>query len=118
MPVKDRAAQFAPFAALTGHDAAVRETARLTAERIELDENEIAVINQKLQYIYNNIVSCQNDGTEPDPVEITYFIKDSKKDGGMYVTATGQVKRFLQQERIIIMKDGIEIPVNDIIKIK
>ena len=72
MPLRDRAAQFAPFAALTGHDAAIKETARLTDERLELSEEVIAQLNEKINIIRNNIGIEQN-------VSITYFIPDAKK---------------------------------------
>ena len=72
MPFRDRAAQFAPFAALTGHDAAIKETARLTDERLELSEEVIAQLNEKINIIRNNIGIEQN-------VSITYFIPDAKK---------------------------------------
>ena len=78
MPLRDRAAQFAPFAALTGHDAAIKETARLTDERLELSEEVIAQLNEKINIIRNNIGIEQN-------VSITYFIPDAKKAGGSYV---------------------------------
>ena len=72
MLLRDRAAQFAPFAALTGHDAAIKETARLTDERLELSEEVIAQLNEKINIIRNNIGIEQN-------VSITYFIPDAKK---------------------------------------
>ena len=72
MPLRDRAAQFAPFAALTGHDAAIKETARLTDERLELSEEVITQLNEKINIIRNNI------GIE-QKVSITYFIPDAKK---------------------------------------
>ena len=84
MPLRDRAAQFAPFAALTGHDAAIKETARLTDERLELSEEVIAQLNEKINIIRNNIGIEQN-------VSITYFIPDAKKAGGSYVVCSGVV---------------------------
>ena len=66
MPLKDRAAQFAPFAALTGHDEAIKETARLTDERIELDESTLAILNDKIQIILDNL------DIEPE-ITVTYF---------------------------------------------
>ena len=86
MPLRDRAAQFAPFAALTGHDAAIKETARLTDERLELSEEVIAQLNEKINIIRNNIGIEQN-------VSITYFIPDAKKSGGSYVMCSGIVKK-------------------------
>ncbi len=84
MPLRDRAAQFAPFAALTGHDAAIKETARLTDERLELSEEAIAQLNERINIIRNNI------GIE-QKVSITYFIPDAKKAGGSYVTCSNVI---------------------------
>lgn len=72
MPLYDRAAQFSPFVALTGHDAAIKETARLTTDKLELSEDTIAKLNEQLNMINENI------GAEPF-VEITYFVPDDKK---------------------------------------
>ena len=85
MSVHDRAAQFSPFAALTGYDAAVQETARLTDRRIELDEGEKAAIDQRLTLVQERL-------PEPTEVTITYFVPDKKKAGGAYVSVTGTVK--------------------------
>lgn len=110
MPLSDRAAQFAPFAALTGHHEAVKETARLTDTRIELDENCKAVLNGKLQSIYERL------DKEPS-VSITYFVPDLKKSGGAYVTISGCVKKIREEERKVIMTDGTEIPFDEITEI-
>ena len=85
MSLRDRAAQFAPFAALTGHDAAIKEAVRLTDERLELSEEVIAQLNEKINIIRNNIGIEQN-------VSITYFVPDAKKAGGSYVTYSGTQK--------------------------
>lgn len=111
MPVADRAAQFAPFAALTGHGEAVRETARPTEKRIELDEDSKAVLDAKLQSIRKQLES------EPI-VTITYFVPDKKKQGGMYVTVTGSVKKLQGYERSMILTDGTKIPVDEIVEIE
>ncbi len=92
MPVEDRAAQFAPFAALTGHHEAVRETARLTEE---------------LQNIYEHL------DLEPS-VSITYFVPDPKKPGGAYVTVSGCVRKIREHERTVVLTDGTEIPIDEI----
>lgn len=110
MPVRDRAAQFAPFAALSGHHEAVRETARLTEERIELDENCKAILDGKLQNIYEHL------DTEP-ALSVTYFVPDPKKSGGAYVTVSGCVKKIREYERTLILTDGTEIPIDAIIDI-
>lgn len=107
MAMIDRAAQFAPFAALTGHDAAVKETARLTEEQIYLDESRAAEIDRSLQMLRADTTAS-----------ITYFVKDQRKAGGAYITVTGQVKRVLQYESMIIMSDGTEIPVRNIFNIE
>lgn len=111
MPVSDRAAQFAPFSALTGHSAAVKETARLTKERIELDENCKAVIDRQLQCLR------KLEDKEPSAV-ITYFTEDTKKPGGVYVTVTGHVKKIDEYKRILILTDQTEIPIDEIIEIE
>ncbi|MGN0368680.1 MAG: hypothetical protein ACI4EK_07865 [Wujia sp.] len=106
-----RAAQFAPFAALTGHDEAVRETARLTEEEIELDEYEISDIDRKLQWL------CEHPGTE---VSITHFVKDEKKAGGAYLQDTGTVKKVDTYENKVVLDCGeerLEIKINKIIEI-
>ena len=110
MPVKDRAVQFAPFAALSGHYEAVRETARLTEDRIELDENCKAILDGKLQNIYEHL------DTEP-ALSVTYFVPDPKKSGGAYVTVSGCVKKIREYERMLILTDGTEIPIDEIIDI-
>lgn len=110
MKAIDRAAQFSPFAALTGHDAAVKETARLTDKRVELDEYMKDYLSRKLQIIEDRL----KDNPE---IEITYFQPDRKKKGGSYVTYTGTVKKIDQLELIIIMTDGTVIPIDEIISI-
>lgn len=106
-----RAAQFAPFAALTGHDEAIKETARLTDKMIEFDEEQLTMLNEKLQII-NEFKHLE------EPVKIIYFIKDSKKSGGMYLEKTGIIKRIDEIERVIIFKDKSIIPIDDVIEIE
>lgn len=110
MSARDRAAQFSPFAALTGYDAAVKETARLTDERIELDEDTKAALNERLLMI-------QEQFDDQPQVSITYFQPDNRKNGGVYIVATGCVKRIDEYERTVVMKDCAKIPIDDIIKI-
>ena len=107
MSLYDRAAQFSPLAALTGHDAAIMETARLTECNRELDENEKEKINEKLQWLQEHLKE------EPE-VTITYFVSDERKDGGKYVSYTGVVKKINAYERTLIMKDELRIPIKDI----
>ena len=101
MPMSDRAAQFAPFAALTG---------RLTDERIELDEGALTALNMRYQLLMDAL------DEEPE-VEITYFKPDERKAGGEYVTATGAVIKVDDFERLITMQDGTKIPMDDILSI-
>ncbi len=110
MLVSDRAAQFSPFAALTGHSAAIQETARLTDQRIELDEAVMLALSDKLQIISERI----NEWPE---IQITYFQPDEKKAGGAYITAAGTVKKIDEYERVVLMSDGTAISVDEIIRI-
>lgn len=107
MPIQDRAAQFAPFAALTGHHEAVKETARLTDTRIELDEYCKAQIDRKLQEIYE----CPGGSRM---VSVTYFVPDTWKSGGSYETVTGYVKKIDDYNRMVVMEDGTKIPMDEI----
>ncbi len=111
MSISDRAAQFSPFAALTGHGSAIKETARLTDERVELDEDRKDVLSERLQMIAERL-------KEHPEITITYFQPDAKKDGGAYVTVTGTVKKIDGYQRVTIMMDSTEIPINEIISIE
>ncbi len=111
MSMTDRAAQFSPFAALTGYDAAVKETARQTDQRIELNEDERQKISDRL--------TCLKACLKESPtVEITYFIPDEKKAGGEYVSVTGTVKKMDEFQRLIIMLDGTRILIEEIIDVR
>lgn len=106
-----RAAQFSPFAALTGHDDAVKEAARLTEKFIELDEDSLARLNDKLSMIEENI--------DTDIlVSITYFVPDERKAGGSYQTISGIVKRIDEYESAMLMRDGLKIPICRIYEIE
>ena len=107
MPMSDRAAQFAPFAALTGYDSAIKETGRLTDERIELDEESLAALDRKYQLLMDTL----DDAPE---VTITYFQPDERKAGGQYVSATGTVKKVDTFGRRIILQDGTRIPLDSV----
>lgn len=98
----DRAAQFSPFAALTGFDATIAETGRLTDEIIELDESRIEVLNARLQYLVS-VISRQPG------VRITYFREDERKAGGAYVTVSGQVKKVDTYGHTVVLTDGTVI---------
>ena len=110
MSLIDRAAQFSPFAALTGYDEAIKETGRLTDDRIELDENTRTALDIKQAYLAENI------NIHPE-ISITYFLPDTKKDGGEYVTATGSLKRIDEYERMLIFMDGRKVPMDEIANI-
>ena len=110
MPIQTRAAQFSPFAALTGHDAAIKETARLTDEKQELSEDALERLNEQL-----NIIS-QNIDTE-QIITITYFVPDDKKSGGAYISHSGIVKKIDEYERTVIMADKTVIPIEQINRI-
>ena len=99
MAMIDRAAQFSPFAALTGHNDAIRETARLTDRKIELDEGTKSIINEKIQMISDFLF-------EKPTVTFTHFEPDIKKEGGTYLNTTGTVKRIDEFKREIILTDG------------
>lgn len=111
MPRINRAASFAPFAALTGYDDAVRETARLTSERIELDEGTKEILNNKLR------IALDKAGERPE-ISITYFLPDKKKSGGAYVTVKAVIKRIDEFERLVIFTDKSSIPIDDIYEIE
>ena len=107
MSMLDRAAQFAPFAALTGYEAAVGETARLTSERRELDAQEAEELNRRLAALIAHL---------PDRPEATleYFVPDDRKAGGTYVTITGRVRHVSVPEKTLVMEDGTVIGLEDI----
>ena len=111
MPIIDRAAQFSPFAALTGHDTAIKETARVTEDRIDLDAYMKEALNNKLQILINQL-------HEHPKTKITYFQPDEKKDGGSYITTNGTVKKIDEYECIIFMDNGSLIPIDEIIGIE
>ena len=111
MPMSDRAAQFAPFAALTGYDAAIKETGRLTDERIELDVEALSALDMKYQLLMEAL-------DEAPEVTITYFQPDERKAGGKYVSAVGAVKKIDDFERRITMRDGAKIPMDDVLSIE
>ena len=110
MSLLDRAAQFAPFAALTGYDDAVKETARLTDEKIEMSEENLNVLNMKYQILIDRI-------DEEHEVVFTYFIPDKNKSGGAYVEKRGVVKKVDDYERLITLCDGTRIPMDDVLTI-
>lgn len=110
MPLLDRAAQFAPFAALTGHEAAIKETARLTEEEIELDENSKELLDFRLQQLQEHISECPE-------VTVTYFCPDEKKSGGSYETVTGAVKKVDVYAGELVFMDGRRIALGTMIEL-
>ena len=110
MSIHDRAAQFAPFAALVGYDDAVAETARLTEARPELDEQEQQAINERLAYIADHI-------HEQPEVRIKYFVPDEHKSGGAIVEVSGKVKKIFATDGTIVLTDGCKIRLSDIVEL-
>lgn len=110
MSLHDRAAQFSPFAALTGYDAAIEETQRLTDEEITLDETVVAGINEQLFEIARHL-------SEKWQVTLTYFQPDARKSGGTYLTDTGTVKKIDEIEQIVWMDSGVGISMKRIASI-
>lgn len=111
MSMIDRAAQFSPFAALTGYDATVRETARLTEQKIELDEYEKAALDQRILLLQEHL-------KELPEVTITHFVPDERKDGGKYVSITEAVKKIDTYEKQIVLVDKSKIPIENILSIE
>ena len=111
MSMLDRAAQFSPFAALTGYDAAIKETGRLTDDKIEMDEESLNMLNMKFQLLVDTL-------DEKQEVSFTYFKPDEAKAGGAYVTATEIVKKVDDFERIITMMGGKKIPMDNVCSIE
>lgn len=111
MSMIDRAAQFSPFAALTGYDAAVKETARLTDQRMELDEYAKAALDERLQIIQDHL-------SEMPEVTITYFQPDDRKAGGAYLSVTGSIKKIDAYEKCVVMIDKQKIPIEEIFGIE
>lgn len=107
MSMLDRAAQFSPFAALTGYDDAVEETARLTDSRYELSDFELETLNAKLNFLKENVKD------EPE-ITVLYFKPDAKKDGGAYLERTGNVRKIRDYEQQIVMEGGLIIQFADI----
>ena len=107
----DRAAQFSSFAALTGHDAAVRETARRTASRIDTAEDQRYELDLKQQLLAQVLPS------QPE-VTVTYFVPDTRKVGGAYVSVSGRLKRIDSRRRVLLLDNGTEIPMDDVLELE
>lgn len=111
MSMTDRAAQFSPFAALTGYDAAIKETGRLTDRRIELSEDSRSALDRKQQILLDNL-------SDHPEVSVTYFVPDERKAGGAYITVTGKVKKIDNYLCLLILSDGTTILLEDIIALE
>ena len=111
MPLYDRAAQFSPFAALSGHGAAIEETARLTDRRIELDEDTKAMLDLKQQILADRIA-------ERPEISVVWFRPDARKEGGQYVTTVGQLKKVDDIARILQLADGTTIPLDEVLELR
>lgn len=110
MSIHDRAAQFSPFAALVGYDAAVEETARLTDSRREMEEDEINELNRQLSELTERL-------SERPKIRVTYFIRDKKKEGGRYASKIGNARTIDQAENRIVFTDGESVPVKDMFSV-
>lgn len=111
MPIRDRAAIFSPFAALSGHGAAIAETARLTEQKIELDEDTKAELDRRQAVLLEHM-------DERPELTVTWFQRDEKKDGGAYLTTTGRLKKLRELERILVLTDGTEISLEDVVTLE
>jgi len=110
MSMLNRAAQFSPFAALTGYDAAIQESACQTERKVELGEDAKAEISEKLRYL-------RDIEAEHPIVTLTYFIPDARKEGGEYVSLTAKVKRIDEFCQAVLLTDGGSIPIDDILEV-
>ena len=111
LSIESRAAQFAPFAALTGYNNAIKEKARLTEKKINLTEEKKQIINNKIIYLENHI-------KEKTEVKITYFIKDELKEGGKYIKENGIIKKIDHTKQTIKYENNKIIPIKNIIEIE
>ena len=107
MPISERAANFSPFAALTGHAGAIAETARLTKQKMELDEDTKAELDRRQAVLLEHIA-------EQPEITVTWFQPDERKDGGAYFTTTGRLKKINEMNRVLILLDGTSIPLEDV----
>lgn len=107
MPMRDRAAQFSPFAALTGHSAAIHETERLTSDWSELDEDELEDLDRSFVWLRDHL-------TERPEIKVLYFEPDQKKEGGHYVSTSGIVRKIDMTERFLLLADGKRVSLDRI----
>ena len=111
MSIHDRAAQFSPFAALSGHAAAIAETARLTDRKLELNEDTRAELDRRQAILLEHI-------SERPEVTVTWFRPDERKSGGAYITTTGRLKKLDEAERILILTDDTRIPLEAVVSLE
>lgn len=111
MSIHDRAAQFSPFAALSGHAAAIAETARLTDRKLELDEDTRAELDRRQAILLEHI-------SERPEITVTWFRPDERKEGGAYITTTGRLKKLDEAERILILTDDTRIPLEAVVSLE
>lgn len=121
----DRAAQFSPFAALTGYGEAIRETGRLTEQRVELDEDVKDRLDEKLRMLQYRVeeqgrkrMRGREEEYDYPEAAITYFQPDDRKEGGSYIVASGRVKKIDSYEQMVVMLDGTRIPIRDIVGVE
>ena len=107
MPISERAAIFSPFAALTGHAGAIAETARLTDQKMELDEDTKAELDRRQAVLLEHI-------SEQPEITVTWFQPDERKAGGAYLTATGRLKKLDEIQRVLVLVDGTKILLDDV----
>ncbi|MFQ9667673.1 hypothetical protein [Thomasclavelia spiroformis] len=107
MKIIDRAVQFAPFAALTGHKESINEANRITDSKKELDENQKEILNNKLNYILLNLDKLLE-------IKITYFQADLKKSGGKYVTVLASIKKIDEYNKVLVLNNGKKIKIDDL----
>ena len=111
MPIRDRAAIFSPFAALTGHAGAIAETARLTDQKMELDEDAKAELDRRQAVLLEHIA-------EQPEITVTWFQPDERKDGGAYRTTSGRLKRVDEVRRMLVLTDGTKILLDDVVGVE
>lgn len=111
MPMLDRAAQFSPFAALTGYGDAIRETGRMTGDKMDLSDDERESLDRKQQILLEKI-------DKRPSLTVTYFVPDAKKSGGAYLTKNGNLKQLNALERWMLLTDGTKIPLDDVVEIE
>ena len=111
MPISERAAMFSPFAALSGHAGAIAETARLTDQKMELDEDTKAELDRRQTVLLEHI-------SEQPEITVTWFQPYERKDGGAYLTIIGRLKKLNEIQRVLVLVVGTKIPLDDVVEIE